>query len=73
MRVALVGELPAERRALLAAELQDLRLPRVGVRTPRILVRLNQLGLGPTARGCFGVAPKSGATARGFTSARGLM
>jgi hypothetical protein len=46
LRIALAGELPPDRRALLAGELQDLRLARVGVHSPRIRVRLDRLGLG---------------------------
>jgi hypothetical protein len=47
LRIVLAGELPPARQALLGAELQDLRLARLGVSTPRIRMRLDLLGLGP--------------------------
>ena len=47
LRVALVGELPPQRRALVAAELEDLRLARLGVLTNRTRARLAHIGIGP--------------------------
>ena len=50
LRIVLAGELPPYRRALLTAELHDLRLARIGVSTPRIRIRLDRLSPGPSSR-----------------------
>jgi hypothetical protein len=45
LRVALLGKLPAKRRSSLEAELQDLRMARLGIRTRNIRIRLDRLGI----------------------------
>jgi hypothetical protein len=57
LRLALLDPMPPERRALVAAELEDLRLARVGVHTPRIRIRLDRLGLGATSPGILRRGP----------------
>jgi hypothetical protein len=72
LRIALAGELPPERRALLAAELQDLRLARCGVRTPPASEAgstYSALAGAGKAHGSFGAAPPSGARPPECTSA----
>jgi hypothetical protein len=66
VRLALAGELPPPRRALLTAELEDLRLARLGCAPPASVLGSTCSAPAPPAetRGCYGVAQPWGEATR---------